>query len=173
MELFHRALAVRDNAATRLNLGNALARTDPAGAVEHLQRAAVLAPRLAEVWRRLGELLSVAGRQQEAEAALRRSLALETSAAALLAVGRLCLATNRLAQALQVAGQLASLVPGVPEPLFIQGMALLGLGRGAEAVAALDGYVRMAAGVPAEAQRVSTAREVLARRSSAAAAKAP
>lgn len=84
------ALGVKDNGATRLNIGSALADLDRAPeAIEHLRRAAELVPGSAQVHRRLGEVLLQAGKLAEAEQSLLRSLALQQDLPTLLRLGAL------------------------------------------------------------------------------------
>ena len=87
---------------SRPELRDALALERTAEAVEHVRRAAALAPDSAEVYRHAGQLLQSAGQGKEAEAALLKSLDLAHSLATGLSLAKLYQSQRRHGRAVEV-----------------------------------------------------------------------
>ncbi|MBK9516624.1 MAG: hypothetical protein IPO09_04560 [Anaeromyxobacter sp.] len=129
----------------RFRLAESLLRLRKAGeAAEECRALLAVRPGHAAAERTLGQALAAAGRAEEAEAALRRAVALDPAAptgrGAALDLGRLLAGAGRLEAAV------AALAPAAPggEPFevaaahYLRGVALGKLGRGAESKAAVE-----------------------------------
>ncbi len=124
------ALRAGDDVAVRAALGRArLQQNKPAEAVEHLQRAAQLDPKNADVLATLGQALLAAGRVEEAERALRATLQLRTDPGSEIALGLALARQKKLEAALHMFGQALSHEPYAPQALYGAGTIAEELGR--------------------------------------------
>ncbi len=161
--MFQKAVEARDNAASRLNLGNAMATLERSGeALEHTRRAVELAPQSAEALRRLGGLLQAAGDVQDAEAALLRSLEIEQHGDTALAIARMYIGQERYDDAAAVLDKLAQANPRSPEVAYLIGLVLHRQGRMGQAVGAFKRYLSVAKSVPQEKERVAEVKAAVA-----------
>lgn len=146
--LLSRALAIREDAGVRLNLGLAwrsLGRPDASEA--EFRRAVAVAPELPQAPFFLGNLLKETGRLAEAIACFRRAVALEPRFAdARFNLGNALRQTGDREAALDSYRQAAALRPGHAETLFQLGQTLHELGRFVEAITAYDAVLRLAPG---------------------------
>lgn len=162
LAMLGRAIAVQDNAASRLNLGEALVKLKRLEeALEHFQRAAALAPRSAEVYRRLGGLLLVGGKGADAERMLLKSLELQQDPVTALDLGVLYQVQGRHEQAAGLLRQVLAVRPDAPEVAYRLGFSLKALGDLPGARDAFQRYLRLAAGRPEEAQKVAEVEKAL------------
>ena len=143
--LFTRDLAVAaDNAAARLNLGEALQEDHRlAEALLEYQRALVLDPRRHEVYHNIGRILSDEGKAAEALEYCRRAVELDKkSAESRIGLGVVLGELGRYDEAAREFSVAAGLDAGSAVPHFQMGRALLKLGRDAEAVAQFNEALR-------------------------------
>ncbi len=163
--LFQRAIEAQDNAASRVNLANALANAERTKeGIEHLIRAAELAPGTAQVHARLGAMLALDGRLAEAEASLVKSLELVKDAAVLFRLGVVYQKGERFAHAASAFQELVKVQPNHVEALFELARTVQALGKGAEAAALFKRYLAAAGEDPAQAKRVAEVKQHLAAR---------
>ncbi len=154
IETLERALEVRDTAAVRTNLGNALARLErTAEAVEHLRRAADLKPHSASVWQQLGAALSRHGDNPGAEAALSRSLELDPAPSTAYSLALVLQEQKAYARAAEVLRQVLEADPRHLDASYQLGATLQALGDRRGAVSVLRSYLALSEGVPTEAER--------------------
>jgi tetratricopeptide (TPR) repeat protein len=162
IKLFRQAIAVRDNAPSRINLANALVTLEARDeALQHLRRAAQLAPDSTIVLTRLGELLLAKGELDDAERALKRSLGIKETPEAWLNLGGVYLEGKAYDQATQAFEGLLKARPGHRVASFLLARALHQAGRGREAKAAYRRYLELAGGRAEEAKRVEAAGKAL------------
>ncbi|MFC5354297.1 tetratricopeptide repeat protein [Azospirillum himalayense] len=135
------ALALRPDAAFRLNLGAALmAGGDAAGAADAFRTVALQAPGMAEARLNLGMALHRLGRPAEAVEALRAAVALTPPAGtAWAALGVALQGAGRPAEAARALAGAAALLPGDAEPWSNLGVVLRALGHAGRAEAAWRG----------------------------------
>jgi tetratricopeptide (TPR) repeat protein len=133
IELYQRAIALKDDARLRMGLGRVhLARKDFESAVASLRKATELDPKLADAWVELGNLYLSAGALQQAEQALRGALQARADP---VVAGTLAAVLNRLnrpSEALQVLTPLLQQQAG-PAALTEAARSLESLGRKEEA----------------------------------------
>ncbi len=157
---FEGAIAIRDQAASRLNAANALVLLGRnKEAIPHLAKAHEMAPSSAEILRRLGYSLATDQQHQVATQVFERSLTLEDNAAVRLEVGRLALKMKEPKRALAIFSALVEASPNSLDPLFELGRTLKGMGHMAEASVVLTRYVQLAQGRPDQAKRVAIVKE--------------
>ena len=163
-QMFERALKIQDNAATRLNLGDALAgQKRLPEAAEHLRRAASLAPGSAATHRRLGVILQALGRTKEAEQALVRSLEIEQNAATLFALGTVYQTQQRMDHAVAAFQSILRADPSNAASLFELARTLEAMHQTERARAAYEKLLEIAGNAPDQAARVNAARVALER----------
>ncbi len=160
---FQGAIAIRDNAASRLNAANALSllKRDKE-AIPHLAKAHEMAPGSAEILRRLGLALAADQQPKVASQVLERSLVLEDQPAVRLELGRLALQMKEGDRALGIFSKLVEAQPNALDPLFELGRALKVMGRLPEASVVLTRYVQLAEGRPDQAQRLASVKKAFA-----------
>ena len=157
---FEGAIAIRDNAASRVNAANALSLLKRnKEAIPHLAKAHEMAPGSAEILRRLGRALALDQQLKVASQVLERSLALEDQSAIRLELGQLALEMKQGDRALKIFSELVEADPNGLDPLFELGRALKVLGRLPEASVVLTRYVQLAQGRPDQAKRVAMVKE--------------
>lgn len=163
LEMFEKAIAARDNAASRVNAGNALVRLKRVPeAIVHLTAAAGMKPQSAEIQRSLGIALHIAGNLDEAAGMLIRSLELRRDTETAHALGRVYLAQKRYDMAVEVYSRLTKADPESAEALFNLALSLHGTGNAAAAAQGYQVYLERAASAPAgEEERISAARKAL------------
>ena len=160
--LFREAIAARDNASSRINLANALVSLEARDeALQHLRRAAQLAPDSVVVLTRLAEVLLAKGELDDAERALKRSLGVKETPNAWLTLGGVYLERKAYGQAIQAFERLLGLRPEHHAASFLLARALHQAGRGREAKAAYRRYMEFAAGRADEAKRLEAAGKAL------------
>ncbi len=160
-------IAATDPKAESLRANLDLARGEPVAALARLERILAASPRIERISNRIGSVLAMLGRHEEAEAAYRRSLEGEPEdAAALAGVGRARLALGDPAGAIESLLRSASLSFHAPATHLAIGQAHRALGDAAAAIEALELCVRQA---PAWA----AARTALAEARAAAASASP
>ena len=148
-----------------------LAARQPAPALEAFRAAAALAADAAEAWAGQGIALQALGRRVEAEAALRRALALGPKlASARNALGTLLLAERRLAEAAEEFAAAAAAAPGWWAPAANLALAAQRQGRAAAALAAADRATALAPHQPAAWHILGTVLQQLHRPAEAEAA---
>lgn len=160
---FQGAIAIRDNAASRLNAANALSLLKRVKeAIPHLARAHEMAPSSAEILRRLGHALALDQQAKVASQVLERSLVLEDNAVVRLLIGQLALQMNEPERALRIFSELVEAEPNGLNPLFELGKTLKALGRLPEASRVLTRYVQLAEDQPEESERVAMVKKAFA-----------
>jgi len=160
--VLRRAVAARDNAASRLNLAAAVAALEgPVPALEHLKQAAALAPDSVEVQRQLADAARALGRMDEAEAAIRKALELERDPMTLLSLGNLYYQQRDFDKAAAVFARVVEARPDLHAALFRLAVSLQRTGRGPDAAKAYRVYLERAARAPGEERRAALAREAL------------
>ncbi len=134
-----------DYAAMRVNLGTALERVgDARGALAEYEAALRLDPGLWEAWYGRGDLLERGGRDDEAIASFRSAVTENpTFVAAHLRLGDALRRTDRLDEALTHYRRVIALHPGDANARFGEAMALVRLGRYAEARDRLEEALRV------------------------------
>jgi len=163
VEVLEAALKVKDNSATRTNLAEALTRLDRKNeAIEHLKRAAVLAPESRSVKHRLAGLLLDTGKAKEAAPLLAALLPQEPDATSLVRVGKVFAQAGAHPQAVGYFGRALAVNPQALGALLPVGLSLEALGQTAKAAEAYQRYVAAAAADPAHAARVKKAQARLA-----------
>jgi tetratricopeptide (TPR) repeat protein len=162
IKVYQRAIDAADNASTRLNMADALAAAGRAPeALEHLKRAAALAPDSAEVFRRLGALLQSGGNLAGAERMLLRSLDLNKDLKTAFNLGVLYQQQERYDRAAEVFGQILEARPDSHRAAYALGATLRALGDTEGAIAALRRYLSLASQIPSEQGRVAEVRGAL------------
>lgn len=163
LKRFQSAIAIRDNAASRMNASNALSLLDRVKeAIPHLAKAHEMAPGSAEILRRLGHALALDQQAKVASQVLERSLALEDSPAVRLQLGQLALQMKQGERALQIFSKLVEAEPNGLTPLFEFGRTLKIMGRLDEASVVLTRYVQLAQSRPDHAERVAMVKKAFA-----------
>jgi tetratricopeptide (TPR) repeat protein len=163
LKRFQSAIAIRDNAASRMNASNALSLLDRVKeAIPHLAKAHEMAPGSAEILRRLGHALALDQQAKVASQVLERSLALEDSPAVRVQLGQLALQMKQGERALQIFSKLVEADPNGLTPLFEFGRTLKMMGRLDEASAVLTRYVQLAQSRPDHAERVAMVKRAFA-----------
>ena len=164
LKMFDKAIEAKDNVASRLNAGDALAKLERVEeGIAHLQQAVRLSPNSAEVRRRLGTLLHLAGKLEQAEKALLESLRLQASTTTAQALGVLYQSQKRFDKAVQVFGRLVEAEPNSLEALFQLALSLNALGRVDQAVAAYQRFIAKAETDTGQEQRIRQAKEAIIR----------
>ncbi|MFH0899809.1 MAG: tetratricopeptide repeat protein [Pseudomonadota bacterium] len=149
-----RALAIKDNATTRLNLANALVSLKRATeAIAHLTRATELAPTSPDLFDRLGALQLANGKTEEAEKALRRSLELKQNPGTTVTLAQAYQAQNRHDRAVEVLAALLKTQPDFTPATYALGVSLEALGAKDAALTAFQRVLRQ----PAADERVDAA----------------
>ena len=162
MAVYQRAIEAADNASTRLNMADALASAKrTTEALEHLKRAAALAPNSPEVFRRLGTLLQSGGNLADAERMLLRSLDLQKDVKTAFNLGVLYQQQERYDRAASVFNQILEARPDSHQAAYALGATLRALGDAKGATAALQRYLSLAAQIPSEQDRVAEVRGAL------------
>ncbi|MGM0576757.1 MAG: tetratricopeptide repeat protein [Myxococcota bacterium] len=164
VDAFEQAIDVRDNAASRLNLANALLGADRVPeAVAHLRRAAELEPGSAEIWRRLGSALRAGGELPAAAEALRRALELDRTPATAYTLALVEQARGRYGRTADLLRQVLEAEPRHADAAYDLGATLKAMGETEGAVRALERYLRITAGDEDEAERRAEVRTALGR----------
>ncbi len=122
-------------------------------ALELLKRASMIAPRQAQIWNNLGNVLSGLRRSVEAEKAFRRSLALVESPEALTNIARLQRRRQEWTRSEQSCRRAIALAPQAGEAWHYLSLALLGQQRQEEA---FEAAVQAELLLPAESRRSET-----------------
>ncbi len=157
-----KALKVRDNAASRINLGQALAnmkRTKEA--LVHYKRAVELAPNNTAALRGLAGLAAGANDLPLAEALLTRSLKLKPDTTVALELGIVLQARKKLDDAARVLGGVLESAPDSREAAFRLAQVWHSKGERDKAIAGYKRFLELAKGVPEEAERVAKVQKLL------------
>ncbi len=159
-----RALEVRDNPATRLNLAAALEKLDRrAEAIEHLERAAAMAPGSKAVLSALGGLREKAEEFDEAARVYERLLAQGREASTVIALARVRLRQHRAQDAKDLLTGVLARDPQNVLALFWYGNVQYTLGDHKAAAQTWQTFTHYAAGRPEYAALVKEARAVVAK----------
>ncbi len=162
MAVYQRAIEATDNASTRLNMADTLAKAKrTTEALEHLKRAAALAPDSPEVFRRLGTLLQSGGNLAGAEKMLLRSLDLQKDTQTAFNLGVLYQQQERYDRAASIFRQILEARPDSYPAAYALGATLRALGDAKGATAALRHYLSLAQQIPSEQERVAEVRGAL------------
>ena len=174
LHLFEQALALLDNASTRINAADALITLKrQTEALEHLKRAVALAPRTALPLRRMGALLHDLGRADEAALVLAQALAIEADAWTLFNLGVVQQERKQHAEAAQLLGRAVQADPNGFAPLYHLAISLQQLGDQAGFVNALKRYLLNSENVPSETERRTQVQALLQQGGAPAPAPAP
>lgn len=139
------AFVAADPKAESLRANLDLARGEPEAALARLERILAATPRFERISNRIGAVLALLGRHEEAEAAFRRSLDSDAEdAAALAGAGRARLALGDPAGAIELLLRAASLSFHAPATHLAIGQAHLALGDAAAAIEAFELCLRQA-----------------------------
>lgn len=128
----------------------------------HLRRAAALAPSSAEVYRRLGGLLAVGGKYDDAEKSLLRAFELAKDPLTALNLGALYQAQERHDQAAKLFQAVLDAQPDAYEAAWRLAISRKALGDGKGMAAALQRFLEVAGRIPDQAPRVEEAQKALA-----------
>lgn len=163
LKMFEKAVAAKDNAASRVNASDALVRLKrDEEAIAHIQKAAALSPKSPDIRRRLGTMLRQAGRLDEAEKALVEGLNLQADVKTALELGALYLGRKDYKKAGILYAKLLEGNPDLLEAKFGWAESLRGLGRTAQARDAYQSYLGKAQNSTSEpAGRLDAARKGL------------
>lgn len=130
IEAFQAALQVREDGSWHYELGSAqMAAGDLAASVTHLTRATQLNPQLADAWSMLGQALMATKKPQEAEASLRRAMAIQPTVVTQIRLATALNRMNRFRESLPILQQLASQNPNDMMVLFELAAATEGTGQ--------------------------------------------
>lgn len=158
-----RALKVRDNAASRINLGQALVNMKRSKeALVHYRRAVELAPDNTAALRGLAGLAAGANDLALAEALLTRSLKLKPDITVGLELGIVLQARKKLDDAERVLSGVVENAPTSREAAFRLAQVWHSKGQREQAIKGYQRFLDLAKGVPEEAERVAQVEKLLA-----------